>query len=140
MYQVDIDIYNALTTAKSYLQGAELDSLGLDYIPSVSPADITLGYIIRYFARQCNQDKGEIIEIPKAQYTHFQTIPLYTVVSLIWRIAGNPNDILGDGTANMPVRLYTGVITANTLSIADANLILPGIKDKLSKITQYYVG
>lgn len=140
MEAFEIDLYKSNSTAKDYLKGNSVGTLGLDYVPVISAADIKREYIIRYFARQCNQDAGEIIEISKSQYTHMVTSPLYTTTQLQWRISGNLNDIAGQGLANSPERLYTGVLTANTLARESAEEILPGITNKLQKLTQYYSG
>ena len=136
----DIDIYASLTKVPDYLKGAPGTILRFDVTPNITASDISNGSITRYFACQINHTNSEVMEITQSQYNTLRNIPLYSVVSVPWRITGALDDILPMALDNAPKRLYTGVITANTLAAKVANESIPGVGLKLSNPVQFYQG
>jgi hypothetical protein len=131
-------IFNGIKAAPQYFKGGANTILTYDQFPAISKQDLDNGYVWRYFVRQLTSiEPSQIIEVKESQYIYFSTIPLYTTVKLVWRIRGSLDDIL-DKTNT--VRLYTGVITANKLAIADKSKEMVGLKEKLINPAQFYQG
>lgn len=109
-----------------------------DHIPAISKDDVDAGSVERYFARQVNHADGYITEISKTEYDTLKRNSLYNTIVITWRISGPIDDKLGPQTGNSPVRLFTGVKTANTLTLADAEQKMPGMTSRIINPTQYY--
>jgi|SRR6185312_1505246 len=109
-----------------------------DFTPTITKDDIDKQFIYRYFCKQVNQPLGEIVEIDSNTYSKLTMNNMYKAIQIIWRIAGPLDDIPGPPNINTPTRLYTGVITANTLTIQQAEKDLPGMKYKVINFTQFY--
>lgn len=133
--QNDVYLYESLISVPDYLRGHNSTILRFDFVPIISKQDIDNGSIIRYFARQSNVGHGEIIEIDKSKYDLLKTLPLYLAISIPWKISGSLDDILSG-----PIRIFTGVLTANQLAVQDAENLMPGIKLKLINFQQFYQG
>ena len=110
-----------------------------DFNPAITPDDVDKGFIIRYFCKQVNQKLGEIVEIDQNTFSKLSTNNMYKTIQMTWRISGILDDIPGPPNINMPTRLYTGVITANKLSVQAAEKELPGMVNKVINFQQYYI-
>lgn len=110
----------------------------VEYTPVITQDDIDKTYITRYFVRQSNFKKGEIVEISENDSITLRGNTMWTVVSLLWRIAGPLDDIPGPEHINSPTLLYTGVLTANTKALAAADAVMPEMVNKLPNNAQYY--
>ena len=125
--------YKQNVNLPEYLSGKPRFVLRFDYTPSIQTSDIDKGTITRYFGRKINEPTGEILEINETFYNNLKNTNLYIVVKLIWRIRGKIEDVY-IGT----IRTYTGVVSANILSILEAQKQLPGVMSKLPDPLQYY--
>lgn len=99
---------------------------------TITPADIKLGYIFRYFLKKINEPI--YIEISKTQFDDYQSkldINLYASAQCQWYISG-PKE-----TISKPVK-KPGVIELNTKAIAELQKTLPGISQKLTNPLQFY--
>lgn len=129
-------VYNIIGNPPKSLLGLELT----EQLPQLTPDDIDKGTIDRYFVRQVNHASGEIVEVDNKTYTRLLSNALWNVIKITWRISGKLDDVLGPQTGNSPNRLYTGVLTANTIATNDAEKYMPGIKLKLPNPAQYWIG
>lgn len=109
-----------------------------DWTPQITQDDIDKQIIVRYFTRQVNVSVGEIVEISREVYNGLQTNNLWQTIQITWRIAGPLDDVIGSSNINMPNKLYTGVIAANTNTTNAANILMPGMNAKLNNPTQHY--
>lgn len=137
MHKYELDVLETYKFIAGTLPDFETVNLA-DYIPVISKDDIDAGSIERYFARQVNHADGYITEVSKSEYDKIRRNSLYNTIAITWRISGPIDDKLGPQTGNSPVRLFTGVKTANTLTLAEANKQLPGMTSKIINATQYY--
>lgn len=99
---------------------------------TITPQDISLGYIIRYFLKKVNE--SVYIEISKAQFNSYQSnldTNMYQSASCKWYISGPKETVL------TPI-FKPGVIELNTNSIMQLQKTLPGISEKLNNPLQYY--
>ncbi len=106
-----------------------------EHIPIITQTDLDNGYVMRYFTRQSNHTTGEIYEISKQTFDRFRTNSLFQTLELKWKIVGALDDIIRND-----IRIYTGVLSANMITLANAEAVLPGLKQKLSNLVQYYKG
>lgn len=109
-----------------------------EYYPNITERDIDNGSIIRYFVRQANHSKGDITEIDQKTYVRLKNNRLFKVITLSWKITGPLDDVAGPNKVNSPVRLLTGVNTANRLAIEDADKEMLGLKYKLTNYSQFW--
>jgi hypothetical protein len=99
---------------------------------NITPDDIKLMYITRYFLKKANEQI--YYEISRTQYTTYQSnldTNLYLAGSCKWYIAGERE------TVYQPV-YKPGVIELNTSAINELQKTLPGISQKLTNPLQYY--
>jgi hypothetical protein len=112
-----------------------------DYTPVINRKDIDNGEIVRYFARPVHQrSPSEIVEISKPTFQNLSNNKLYNVVSLRWLIRGKIDDVPGLTNINTPTRLYTGVRTANRLSVEIADERMPGLKTIITDYIKFWQG
>lgn len=111
-----------------------------EYFPQPTTEDIDNEYLIRYFTRPANQHAGEIYEISKQTFDRIKTNNLYKSISMKWRVSGKLDDVMASPDINTPVRLYTGVLTANKLSLDMAESEMSGMKQKITNYAQFYKG
>ena len=90
----------------------------VSFIPSPNEQDFKKGYITRYFLRKSNDSNGIIYEIRKKSTSKFSINPFYLVVSLDWRITGDPIDIKKSNTASLQIASKT---------ISNISLYLPNL-------------
>jgi len=111
-----------------------------EFYPVPSEADIDNGVFTRYFIRQANHKAGYITEIDQSTYSEFRSNKMYKVIELPWRIKGKLDDEFGPRDGNTPIRTYTGVKTANALSLKEAEKEMPGITRQLGNLIQFWIG
>jgi hypothetical protein len=66
----------------------------MSYVPVIADIDYESGYIIRHFAQKANDDNGVITEISENNQIEIKMDGYYKVVSIKWRISGNPQEIM----------------------------------------------
>ena len=97
--------------------------------------DRKTGYFTRYFLKKITD--GTIVEVNQAQYTDWQSNTIdknaYTGISLKWYVSGQLED-----TINGSVTIL-GVESKNFKELATANLVMTGIFDEFSSLTEYYL-
>ena len=128
--------YSKLNSVPGYLKGQDDTLFRFDHVPTITREDIDRGYIERYFATRSNVVGGEIVEISKQKYQTLQSAPIYTTAKIRWRISGALDSIASEGS----VRLYVGVIDANTEAAKDGDRQIPGMKYKLPDPLEFYQG
>jgi hypothetical protein len=122
-------------------RGKVLSAMGLDHEPKIRRLDLDRGWIKRYFTRKKNVSRGEIIEISHPQSLKLSHIPMFQIIEVEWRIRGRLEDTLPpEDLADKPIRLHTGLVTANRITVEEADVKMPGIKNKLKDPLQYYQG
>jgi hypothetical protein len=103
--------------------------------PNVTPIDLQLGYINRYFVQKINE--YWITEINQQLYNDLLTdgyeAILYNFVAIKWFVSGALNDNDNEGVKTL------GVVTKNLQQIRNASNIIPNISLKLSNVTEFYV-
>jgi hypothetical protein len=105
------------------------------HIPIVTPADLKVGYINRYFVQKINETW--IIEINQTLYNQlitdgFEAI-LYRFVAVKWFVSGTLTDI-NDGNVKT-----LGVISKNLQQIQNASNVISNISSKLLNPAELYV-
>jgi hypothetical protein len=103
--------------------------------PSVTQQHIEDGFMTRYFVKQVNHANGEITEIDQLTYSRLKSNNLYKVISLEWRISGALDD-----PPSMRHSSNLGVISANKLSVKNADQELKGMRSRLVNMTQFWQG
>ena len=104
-----------------------------DYIQPTEN-DYTRGYFTRYIAKVNSTSQIQFIEINE---THFNDLnrnptPLYTPISLVWKLIGVLNDIYDNN-----VRIESGVKDTNLRSIQNAEKTISGLSNYLNDPLQY---
>lgn len=102
--------------------------------PIPEQKDYDKGYITRYFARQANSPKSDIIEIAKKKYTKLGSdgTGFYITIKLDWKISGALNSKLRNGIKHI------GIMEANQNSIKRAEKKLEGLSRVLGNLVKYY--
>ena len=92
------------------------------------------GFFTRYFARQANDLKAEIIEIDLKTYSKLSSAQdgFYKTLKIDWKISGNLRTETIDGV------LYKGVLVVNEEILNQAETELPGIKELFGNLVKYY--
>lgn len=125
---------------QQYLQitngNKNIDTPISEFSPVPSQTDYQNGYIDRFFARQTNQQNGQILEISSDDYNSIKSHPFYTSVSLTWKISGPDTDTL-DAFGNI---LYLSISHANQKSISIAEKTLSNLRFKLTNVYQFWQG
>tara|TARA_Y100001963_G_C6739068_1_gene427961 strand:+ start:1121 stop:1525 length:405 start_codon:yes stop_codon:yes gene_type:complete len=108
------------------------------YIPKPTLLDYKKGYIIRYFAKQVNDQNAPIIEINKSQYKSWTDNDsgldngFYKVTSIKWKISGPDKNIIKNGF------LYEkSIFNANKDMVMLKSNSFPGLSDKLVNYLQF---
>jgi hypothetical protein len=115
---MNIDRYNQIADLDTDFNEISIVS----FIPSPKEEDFKRGYITRYFLRKSNDSNGIIYEIRKKSSSKFLNNSFYLVVSLDWRIKGDPIDIK----------------KSNSESIRIASKTIPNISLYLPNLLQFY--
>lgn len=104
------------------------------YIPVITQADRSAGFITRYFLKKINQ--RQITEVDSAQFTSWQSREidnnLYSGIQLQWTITGPLQDTFQNGV------LTKGVATKNVDAMRAVETTFPEIFDVLTNPIQYY--
>jgi hypothetical protein len=104
------------------------------YTPRPTKRERQFGEITRYFVRfTTHLSAADILEVSNTTYTKLKRNPLYHTTNVRWRISGKLDDEFDLTNPHKPIRLYTGVVTANKLSIELANEEMPGLKDYIAE-------
>ena len=77
------------------------------YIPSPVDVDYKRGYIVRYFVQKSNDTNSVIYEIRKKSTSKLSQNSFYKIVSLDWRIMGNPDDVKKSNSASLRIASQT---------------------------------
>ena len=97
------------------------------FVPKPELEDFKNGFITRYFAKQRNNPRANIVEIDKGQFnSHSEGIGglntvFYNVISLRWKILGNLQTIQ----------------STNFRSVENAELLMPGIIKRTGNLIQF---
>jgi hypothetical protein len=103
-------------------------------VPSPTPSDYELGFIMRYFVRRANDLNGFIYEIDEHTFESYKDKPFWLIAELKWRIAG-PLDVVYKSNGDIDDR---GVVNSNKTSIMYTSKVLPNISLYLPNILQFY--
>ena len=140
-YNTDIiNGYRGLTNYSRFARSEIYTALSLDKLPTISRQDLDNGVVTRYFVRKTNLEDGEILEVSKPMSLKLQQNSLYRIVEVLWRIRGRQDDVPAPRRLDMPVRLYTGVVTSNRRAVEEASKEMPGLQHKLTDYLQFYQG
>jgi len=123
---VDIEIIGNMSIDRY----SEISDLGSEFnqkniiafIPNPEDIDYQRGYITRYFLQKSNDVNAVIYEIRKKSTSKFSDNSFYRVVSLDWRIKGDPIDVK----------------KSNSESIRIASHTIPKIQLYLPNLLQFY--
>ena len=100
--------------------------------PSPNANDYLNGYINRYFVKKINDNT--IYEVDSVGYANVSNT-LYTKSSLSWKITGRPKSS-NDGKTVTDV----GVISYNSYSISVLEKTIPGIRNILRNVVEFWRG
>lgn len=100
--------------------------------PSPNANDYLNGYINRYFVKKINDNT--IYEVDSVGYADVSNT-LYTKSSLSWKITGRPKNS-NDGKTATDV----GVISYNSYSISVLEKTIPGIRNILRNVVEFWRG
>lgn len=104
------------------------------YIPVITEADRTAGFITRYFLKKVNQ--RQVTEVDVTQYTSWKSREidnnLYSGIELKWTITGALQDSIQNGV------VMKGVATKNVEAMRTVETQFPEIFDILTNPIQYY--
>lgn len=100
--------------------------------PSPNANDYLNGYINRYFVKKINDNT--IYEVDSVGYADVSNT-LYTKSSLSWKITGRPKNS-NDGKTVTDV----GVISYNSYSISVLEKTIPGIRNILRNVVEFWRG
>jgi hypothetical protein len=132
IYVSEVDRYNDIASVHPSLQNLKL----VQHVPQ-KPSDTEIGdgFMERFFARPVHHPNGEITEISKSAYEQLKLNSYYLTISIIWRVSGKLDDEFTGA-----IRTYTGVKTANAISLSEAEKTMMGIKHQVRNPLQFYVG
>lgn len=104
------------------------------HIPNPSEKDYGRGYIARYFAQNVSDINSPIFEINENTFTRIQSNPLYTSVSIKWRLTGpKETQYREDGQV-----LDMNVSESNRRAILLHYAKIPNLKLYLPNLLQFY--
>ena len=86
---MDIDRYKDIVNLKPEYNPVTITT----FIPSPIDEDYKRGYITRYFIQKANDKSSVIYEVRKKTISKFSNNSFYIVVSLDWKIKGDPIDV-----------------------------------------------
>ena len=94
---MNIDRYKEIKTLDKSFKQKKIAT----HIPTPNSKDYTIGYIKRYFIQKANDVNAPIYEIKQSLYSSFNGNPFYRVVSMDWRIVGEPMDVKSSNSASI---------------------------------------
>lgn len=92
------------------------------YIPAPTEIEYKNGYIRRYFVQKSNDINSYIFEVNKYNFASLQINPYFTIVAILWKISGKPDEIMD----------------ANSKSIKIGNKTIPSLHKYLQNTLQFY--
>jgi len=98
-YKMNIDRYKEIKSLANEFKQTKIAT----HIPSPTSKDYTIGYIKRYFIQKANDVNSPISEIKQSAYSSFNGNPFYRVVSMDWRIVGEPVDVKASNSASIRI-------------------------------------
>lgn len=122
---------------KIYPQKASEYEKTIDKMPTpakviITQQDVANKYVTRYFIRAVN-DKTNIIEINKREYTKFNTNPRFIGCTLQWKIVGKKNTLSVSSGA-----LLYGVEDTNRIAVSDVDLTFGGLRNYISDYLEHW--
>jgi len=96
---MDIDRYKELLVLPLEYNDPEIST----YIPKIKDVDVERGYIERYFIQKSNDTSSYIFEISKTSVGKYSGNSFFSLVSLDWRITGDPIDIKKSNSASIRI-------------------------------------
>jgi hypothetical protein len=75
--------------------------------PNPTEKDYTNGYITRYFCQKSNDNNSVIYEVNSKSFSKLSLSPIYKIVSLRWRIVGDPIDVKKSNSASIRIASQT---------------------------------
>jgi len=100
--------------------------------PSPNANDYINGYITRYFVKKINDNT--IYEVDSVGFSDISDT-LYTKSSISWKITGKSND-----TTDGKTLIDIGVISYNSNSISVLEKTIPGIRNILRNVLEFWLG
>lgn len=97
------------------------------FVPRPKIEDFQRGFIIRYFAKQRNNSRANIVEIDRSQFvSHSESVgglntTFYKVISLKWKIIGSLEKIQA----------------VNFFSVKNAETLMQGITKRIGNLLQF---
>ena len=92
------------------------------FIPTPTDKDYFKGYLVRYFTQKANDIDSTIYEVSKSTQARLLNSDFYIIISLDWRIIGDPIEIK----------------KSNTASARIASEVIPKISLYLPNLLQFY--
>lgn len=103
-------------------------------IPKPTQIDYKKGWIQRFFVQKTNDKTAPIHEVDSAQYSILASRPIFTLVSIRWRISG-PKDTQYDSIGNI---MDKGVKESNRIAISLVSDKIPNLKMYLPNLLQFH--
>jgi hypothetical protein len=103
-------------------------------IPTPTSIDYKRGWVQRYFAQKTNDKGSAIYEVDSAQFSLLTSRPIFTLVSIRWRISG-PIDAQYDSKGNV---MDKGVKESNRIAISLVADRIPNLKMYLPNLLQFH--
>ena len=108
------------------------EMFAVETLPKLTKSDYENMFIVRYFVRQANNDKSEILEVSKEQLLNLGNF--YKKINLKWKISGKLNDTINkDGHI-----VEKGVYNVNRDILKLKEKEMSGISKKLFNLMQFY--
>lgn len=110
-------------------------------LPEIGPAEMQDGECARYFVRLASHmDTSDITEVTKTVYTQALDNALYNAIKIRWQIRGPLNDQYLLTSAGTSIRIVTGILTANQITIALGDEQMPGLALYVTNMQRFYIG
>ena len=111
----------------------------IPFTPAISKSDRQFGEITRYFVRfVTHKTSADIIEVDKTTYNALKKNSFYVTTQVRWKISGPLDDQNGLPNVNTPIRLVTGVVTANKLSVQLSDEELSGLSEYITDYKRFW--
>jgi len=104
------------------------------HFPTPTEVDYNRGFIRRYFIQKSNDKSAPIYEINSDYYQYYRRNPIYTAVTLRWRISG-PKETQYDNEGRIVDR---SVSESNRIAIKIVSAEMPNLKLHLPNLLQFY--
>lgn len=124
-----IDRYKNITSVPQY----DISSIKIStFIPKPTDSDYSIGYIRRYFIQNSIDNTSPIYEVSNLEFERVLIKPIYTGVSVKWRISG---PITQTFTSSV---LDKGVRESNRIAISLVRDKIPNLKLYLPNLLQFH--